>query len=115
MAGLARPLLHICPRADWQARDDVYRCASLVSEGFIHCSWPEQVVATASRFFKGQRGLVLLVIDAARVVPEIRCEAAANGEMFPHIYGPLNADAVIEVLAFDPGVDGSFALPDRLR
>jgi uncharacterized protein (DUF952 family) len=114
VAGLARPLLHICPRADWEARDSAYRCASLVSERFIHCSWPEQVVATASRFFHAQRGLVLLVIDPAGVVADIRCEAAANGEMFPHIYGPLNADAVVSVLGFDPGVDGSFALPDRL-
>jgi uncharacterized protein (DUF952 family) len=95
---------------DWDARDNAYRCASLASEGFIHCSWPEQVVASASRFFLGQRGLVLLVIDPARVMPEIRCEAAANGEIFSHIYGPLSEDAVVDVLAFEPAADGSTAI-----
>jgi uncharacterized protein (DUF952 family) len=114
VAGLANPLLHICPRSDWDARDAAYRSASLATEGFIHCSRPEQVVATAARFFHGQRGLVLLVIDPDRVAAEIRDELAENGQMFPHIYGPLNADAVVAVLPFEPAADGGFALPVRL-
>jgi len=103
-------LLHICPRADWreaQQRGE-YRAASLASEGFIHCSTPDQVAATADRFYHGRHGLVLLVIDSDRVGPEIRYEAA-DGSLFPHVYGPLNLDAVVEVRDFEPGADGAFS------
>ncbi len=103
-------LLHICPASDWREAQESgeYRAASLASEGFIHCSTPAQVAATANRFYRGQRGLVLLVIDAGRLVPEVRYEAA-DGSLFPHLYGPLNLDAVVEVQEFEPEEDGAFS------
>jgi len=103
-------LLHICARPDWEkARSrGEYRAASLGSEGFIHLSTPAQVAATGSRFYRGRTGLVLLVIDAARLLPEVRYEAA-DGALFPHLYGPLPLDAVVEVRDFAPGEGGTFA------
>ena len=103
-------LLHICPASDWQNAQPwgEYRAASLASEGFIHCSTPAQVAVTANRFYHGQQGLVLLVIDAGRLTSEVRYEAA-DGSLFPHLYGPLNLDAVVEVRAFEPDEDGTFA------
>lgn len=103
-------LLHICTRSDWEeARErSEYRAASLASEGFIHLSTPDQVAATANRFYLGQTGLVLLVIDAGRLLPEVRYEAA-DGALFPHLYGPLNLDAVMGASDFEPGADGTFS------
>ncbi len=108
-------LLHITSRPDWELaeRDGIYRAASLDTEGFIHCSTPAQVVGTANRFYRGQTGLVLLVIDAEKLQAEVRYEAA-DGQMFPHLYGPLNVDAVTRVLPLEPGTDGTFALPEAL-
>jgi uncharacterized protein (DUF952 family) len=120
------------------------RGKTLAEEGFIHCSHAHQVVRVADAIYRGTRGLVLLVIDPAAVRAEIREEAlgrvgpgseggadrpagwgrgggeatdrlAGAGERFPHIYGPLNADAVVDVLPFEPAADGSFELPPSLR
>ena len=109
-------ILHITRRERWEeaAREGVYRADTLDTEGFIHCSKPEQVVAVADRLFRGQRGLVLLCIDEDRVQAEIVYEGASIGERFPHIYGPLNRNAVTEVLPFEPREDGTFALPEKL-
>ncbi len=88
-------IVHICPRQDWLAArgTGVYRAGSLEKEGFIHCSRPEQVLAVANRFYRGVPDLVLLWIDPAQVIAEIRWEAA-DGEVYPHVYGVLNTDAV---------------------
>ncbi|MGC9400772.1 MAG: DUF952 domain-containing protein [Anaerolineae bacterium] len=111
-------LLHITTREAWQiARTEgVYRGNTLESDGFIHCSLPEQVVAVANALYRGREDLVLLVIEAARVEAEIRYEDCyATGQAFPHVYGPLNLDAVSDVVAFPPHADGTFALPKPLR
>src|SRR5687767_755072 len=105
-------IVHITTREAWQAAQaqGSYRAPSLESEGYIHCSTPAQVVDTANRFFAGQRGLVLLCIDSPRLlVPllyEPPAEDPASPERFPHLYGPLNLDAVTSAIDFAPGQDG---------
>ncbi len=87
----------------------------LDDEGFVHCAYAHQVTRVANRVYRGVRGLVLLVIDPGRVDAEIRNENLEGGdELFPHIYGPLKVDAVIDVLAFEPLSDGTFQLPDGI-
>ncbi|QOZ10303.1 DUF952 domain-containing protein [Bradyrhizobium sp. CCBAU 51765] len=109
-------IFHICSSALWaEANHSEYRCPSLESEGFIHCSTPDQVVEVADYLFRGQRGLILLVIDPDRVIAPIRYEDAGNGKLYPHIYGPLNSSAVVAVEPFEPNADGTFGLPPRLR
>lgn len=105
-------LLHICDRTDWQAARAAgeYRPASLAQEGFIHCSTSEQVAATANRFYHGRQGLALLLIDQSRLQAEVRWEAA-DGSLFPHVYGPLPLEAVVDVRDFAPGADGVFSPP----
>jgi uncharacterized protein (DUF952 family) len=114
---------HIVDRAAWeQARAaGSYRPPSLDAEGFIHGSYAAQVVMPANNFYRGQANLVLLRIDPARVQAAIRHEPVGVShdgveriEVFPHIYGPLNPDAVVAVLDFPPGPDGRFALPPEL-
>jgi uncharacterized protein (DUF952 family) len=110
-------IVHIAPRAEWQRAqgDGAYRGDTLASEGFIHCSEPQQVVRTADRFFRGREGLVLLLIDEAKVTAEVKREPSPEGELFPHLYGPLNPDAVLGVRDFPPRGDGTFALPAELN
>lgn len=114
----SRWLVHIAPRAAWEAAQagGNYRADSLASEGFIHCSTPEQVLRVADALYAGQEGLTLLCIAAEAVAAPIRYEDCyASGEAFPHIYGPLNLDAVREVVDFPPGEGGRFELPERAR
>ena len=69
----------------------------------------------ANEMFHGKHGLVLLVIDSAKVQADMVYEDCyASGQEFPHIYGPLNVDAVVSVVDFPPDDDGSFSLPPQL-
>ncbi len=115
--GVSR-LYHVTAAADWATAVQAgeYRLSTrgktLAEVGFIHASHAHQVVRVADAFYRGLPGLVLLVIDPAAVRAEIREEPApGTGERFPHIYGPLNADAVLAALPFEPGPDGRFTLP----
>ncbi len=111
---------HIAPRVAWEAAlaAGVYRADSLNVEGFIHCSTPEQVVPVANALFRGQAGLALLCIDPAKLtaplVYEPPPEDPTSEQRFPHLFGPLNLDAVIAVLDFPPNPDGTFSLPERV-
>ncbi|MDY7106840.1 MAG: DUF952 domain-containing protein [Actinomycetota bacterium] len=109
-----RPLLHITTRSAWGDARAAYRAASLDDEGFIHCSWPHQVVATTERWYADADDLVLLVIQPDRVRPVLREEASTGGEPFPHVYGPVPVDAVIDVVDWRRGADGRYELPARL-
>ncbi|HTG14112.1 MAG TPA: DUF952 domain-containing protein, partial [Blastocatellia bacterium] len=91
-------------------------CAEMFPvDGFVHCSTPDQVVRVADIRFRGQQGLVLLCIDTDRVTAEIRYENLEGGrELFPHIDGEINTDAVVQVAEFEPGAEGYFTLPAML-
>lgn len=108
-------ILHITTKSSWQSAQQAgeYSAPSLASEGFIHCSTPSQVVAVAERFYAGQRGLVLLILDSDRIQAEVRYEAGTDkpDESFPHVYGTINLDAVTRVLDFEPDLTGNWILP----
>jgi uncharacterized protein (DUF952 family) len=109
-------IFHITTRIDWDRAlaEGSYRADSLESEGFIHASNPGQVAGSANRFFRGRAGLVVLRIDADRVDSPIRRESSPHsGEPFPHIYGPLNLDAVVEVVPIEPDARGLFRWPGQ--
>jgi len=109
-------ILHLTSASAWEFAQRIgeYRAPSLESEGFIHCSLVEQIADVANTWFAGQNGLVLLVLDLTRLRPEVRFEAGTDrpNRLFPHVYGPLNLDAVICVLDYPPGPDGRFSTPD---
>jgi uncharacterized protein (DUF952 family) len=109
-------ILHITQRDRWAKAKNLgsYRSDSLDTEGFIHCSTLAQVIGSANRFFTGQTELVILVIDIDRVTPEIRYEGAAQNNLFPHIYGELNIDAVIKAIDLETNSDGLFIMPKEL-
>lgn len=110
-------IFHIMPQADWSDAQHLaaYQPASLGAEGFIHCSTREQLVGSATLHFHGQSNLVVLCIDEQRVEAGIRYENLTGGAaQFPHIYGPLNADAIVDVLDLPQTSDGAFQLPPPL-
>jgi len=111
--GVAAIVFHITTRAAWeeaQARGS-YEDPSLESEGFIHCSDLDQVAGSADAHFAGVPDLVLLCIAVDRLEAPLRYEHSADGRGdFPHLYGRLNPDAVLEAVPLPEG-DGGFAVP----
>jgi uncharacterized protein (DUF952 family) len=95
-------IYHITRRQVWEEAQVIgsYCADTLLTEGFIHCSTPTQVLKTADRFFQNQTGLIILCIDEDKVDSEIRYELA-DSELFPHIYGALNIDAVYQTIDFE--------------
>ena len=100
-------IYHITLIPDWEAArgGDEYRTTSLGTEGFIHCSEPDQVERSLNRFYHDSPMVLLLGIEPALLTSELKYEAA-HGEMFPHIYGPLNIDAVrtVETMVREDGL-----------
>lgn len=113
---MTQPIFHITTEEQWQQAQatGIYQADSLASEGFIHCSDLRQVVTVANRFFVGQRSLVLLQIDPERLEADLKYDPV-EGDVYPHLYGPLNLAAVVAVLPFGAGADGQFALPEALQ
>lgn len=112
-----RVIYHILPKTDWNQAETtgVYKPASLPAEGFIHCSKVDQVVAVANRYYAGQKDLLMICIASDQVKAEIRYENLLGGEeLFPHIYGALNLDAVVGISILAPDENGRFHLPSGL-
>jgi uncharacterized protein (DUF952 family) len=115
-------ILHITSKQDWsdaQAKGE-YIAPSLATEGFIHFSTDKQAVNVANAFYRGRTDLVLLVVDESKLKRELKWEAPAGppadnisqADLFPHLYGPLNLDAIASVLDFQPdSTTGTFTLP----
>ena len=107
-------ILHITTPDAWAEaqQQGQYTPDSLATEGFSHCSTPAQVVYVANERFRGRADLIILVIPSELVRPPIVYEDCyETGQEFPHIYGPLNLDAVSQILPFLPDVHGLFTLP----
>ena len=106
-------IYHLILESDWEAAKATgeVRPGSLAAEGFIHCSGDEeQALAVASRLYSGQPGMALLAVETGRLLSPVRREASRSGEIYPHIYGPLNADAVVRVRLLELDGDGVFHL-----
>jgi uncharacterized protein (DUF952 family) len=115
-------IYHITSRSAWnEARErGEYRAESLESEGFIHCSTEEQVVPVVNKYYAGQNGLLLLMIEPALLESDLKWEPPAEGtpppgvpedDLFPHIYGPINLDAVVRVFDLEASPDGKYSFP----
>lgn len=107
--------VHLCSVREWTAATErgAHRPPSLAHVGFVHLSIPQQIHLPANRLYAGRTDLVLLHIDAARLVSPVRWEpgvpADPDGMEFPHLYGELPVQAVIRVTSYLPGPDGLFA------
>ena len=108
-------IFHLTTLDSWAQAvlDGDYRPESLQAEGFIHLSTGSQVETTANLYYAGQT-LLLLWVDPARLTAELRYEAPVGpgkrDQLFPHLYGPLNLDAVTKTETLTPNDDGRFAI-----
>ena len=106
-------IFHICSAADWTGKR--YRAPSLDTEGFVHCSDLGTVHLPANALYAGRVDLLLLEIDPDKLDVPMRWEPGVPPHpadiWFPHIYGPINPDAVVAVHEFRPGPDGAFVPP----
>ena len=112
-------IFHITTHTTWSAgqKSGEYRADSLEQVGFIHCSKAAQVLRVANDYFSGQQGLLILMLDPSKLKVEVRWEPGSDraDELFPHIYGPVDLDAVVGVFEFKPGPDGKYSLPAGLK
>ena len=95
-------IYHVTTTGDWNAakQKGYYEHPSLKDEGFIHCSQDHQVAGVLERYFAGKTGLVKLVIDTGKLTSKFVFDWSPSlADTFPHVYGPINTDAVIDVIA----------------
>jgi uncharacterized protein (DUF952 family) len=101
----------------WQAAEDsgVFTGAGIdLSDGFIHLSTGAQARRTAQLYFKGQGNLVLVAVDGARLGEALKYEPSRDGDLFPHLYGPLPLAAVLSVQPLPIGSDGNHVFPENV-
>lgn len=116
-------ILHITTHSEWGKAllEGEYTAPSLQSDGFIHCSTINQTTDTANIFFRGQKGLILLCIDEEKLKSECKYEDPTGGgqhdpgvgNIFPHVYGPINLSAVKNAVDFPANDDGFLHCPKR--
>ncbi len=97
-------IYHVTTAAEWNAAKEngYYETPSLKEEGFIHCSQENQVAGVLERYFAGKTDLVKLVIDTDKLTSRFVFEWSPSSEdTFPHVYGTINVDAVVDVVAIN--------------
>jgi uncharacterized protein (DUF952 family) len=94
-------IYHVTTAGEWKTANETgyYEASSLKEEGFIHCSQDHQVAAVLERYFAGRTDLVKLVIDTDKLTSKYVFDwSPSTQDTFPHVYGPINTGAVIEVV-----------------
>lgn len=108
-------VFHMVPKTTWDALPfgSAYYAETLCSEGFVHCTAePVMLEVVANRFYRSEKGdWLILTVDLEQIGAEVRWEAA-DGHLFPHIYGPIERCAVVRVVAFPRRQDGTYSLPE---
>jgi uncharacterized protein (DUF952 family) len=74
-----------------------YQPDSLATEGFIHCSYQSQLEDVLKRYYRGVEKVLILTIETDKLFSKLVKEPSTNDELFPHIYGRLNINAVVGV------------------
>ena len=91
-------IYHIVLPDAWAAfESDLFEAASLESEGFIHCSFADQLDAVLQRYYRGAERVVVLEIETDRLMSRMIKEPSTNNEIYPHVYGPINRNAIVGV------------------
>ena len=93
-------IYHVTNRNEWELalKKGFFDEPSLFTEGFIHNSTETQVNGVLERYYKDKTNLLLLHIDESRLVAELKYELAPSvNELFPHVFGNINLDAVVQI------------------
>jgi uncharacterized protein (DUF952 family) len=93
-------IYHVTTKQQWEEAKEIgfFEEPSLHTEGFIHNSTEAQVAGVLERYYKGISDLVLLHIEETKLTAVLKYELAPSiNEMFPHVFGTINLDAVIKI------------------
>lgn len=107
-------IYHLAPAARWNTwpAGAAYTPAEFDADGFVHCTAGDALMlAVANHFYRAEPGdFVLLVIDETRLHAPLRWETPADAlaPLFPHLYGPINREAIVEVRPVRRAADGTF-------
>jgi uncharacterized protein (DUF952 family) len=91
-------IYHVTTKTAWleALKEGSYSAPSIALEGFIHCSKSNQIEGVLSRYYNTQFDLILLTINPTKLTVGYKDELAPSvNEYFPHIFGPINLDAVV--------------------
>lgn len=94
-------VLESAQKLGFLVRDD------LKTEGFIHASPANQLTRVANKYYRNVKDLRCAIVAKKRVLAQVKYEAATGG-VYPHIFGPLNTDAIDAVVSILPKDDGTF-------
>ncbi|MEK7295410.1 MAG: GNAT family N-acetyltransferase [Actinomycetota bacterium] len=116
-------IFHLTSRRAWDTRASDYGHASLDTEGFIHCSTRHQLTSVANKYYLDANDVLVLVIDPKKLTSPVRWEPPRHPDgspiepvhlLFPHIYGEIDPDAVIDVVDMARDAHGRYRLPTEL-
>lgn len=108
-------IYHMCRADEWAAAvaSRTYRGSSQdLADGFIHFSTAVQIVESARKHRAGQDGLLLLAVDADTLGDRVKWEPSRGGDLFPHLYGPLDPAESASVRPLPLGADGIHVFPE---
>lgn len=92
-------IYHIVLPEVWENYESLpfYEAESLQTEKFIHCSFAGQLDGVLERYYKGVEKVLVLSIDTDKLSAKLVHEPSTNNEIYPHIYGKINIDSIVEV------------------
>ena len=90
-------IYHIVLPEVWEKFKDgeFYKAESLETEGFIHCSFAEQLEGVLERYYKDAGEVLILEIETDKLTSKLVNEPSTSDEIYPHIYGKINREAII--------------------
>lgn len=107
-------IYHMCRADEWATAVAAgrYRGSSQdLADGFIHFSTATQIVESARKHRAGQDGLLLVAVEADRLGDRVKWEKSRGGDLFPHLYGPLDPSESASVRPLPLGPDGAHIFP----
>ena len=114
---MTKKIYKIVSRAEWEAAVNAGEFAGAgidLTDGYVHFSAADQVVATAANYFAGQTDLVLVAVDPQKLGDDLRWEPSRDGNLFPHLYAKLQLQNVDSVCELPLDGSGNHVFPDLL-
>jgi len=92
-------IYHVVLPEVWEKFKDekFYEADSLKAEGFIHCSFADQLETVLLRYYKDAERVLILEIEPKKLMSKLVNESSTGGEIYPHIYGKINTDAIVGI------------------
>ena len=109
------PVYKLLTEEDWRAAEAAGHTVTAldIADGYVHLSTRAQLPETAARYFVGKGRVRLLRFDSA-ALPPLRWEPSRGGDLFPHLYAPLEIARAQSAWWLEPGTDGAPILPEDI-